>query len=140
KGRKKPLPRRLRRFAEKSYKTHVLSIPFCCPTWLPLRGELLFSGPLAFETNYRVEVYYPILILLALVFQISCAITRSAATLTDEKIIAKLGKSAYTLVDSSGAWTIRQVTSPRYSAEFRPSRETSPNLGYRRSAVWVRFT
>gem|GEM_PF-1606524 len=101
---------------------------------------MLFSGPLAFETNYRVEVYYPILILLALVFQISCGIARSAATLTDEKIIAKLGKSAYTLVDSSGDLNIRQVTSPRYSAEFRPSRETSPNLGYRRSAVWVRFT
>jgi hypothetical protein len=63
----------------------------------------------------------------------------SAYTLTDEKIIASLGTSMGILEDATGALNINQITSPGYSAGFRPSRDNVPNLGYTRSAVWVRF-
>lgn len=57
----------------------------------------------------------------------------------DEKVIAGLGRNSDILEDSTGVLNIHQVTSPEYAAKFRPSREIIPNLGYTRSAVWVRF-
>jgi hypothetical protein len=59
--------------------------------------------------------------------------------LADEKIIASLGSNSDIRVESSGVLNIHEITSPDYSARFRPSREIVPNLGYTRSAVWVRF-
>lgn len=64
---------------------------------------------------------------------------RSAVTLTDEKIIASLGSYADILEDPTGALNIHQITASDYSERFRESRENVPNLGYTRSAVWVRF-
>lgn len=63
-----------------------------------------------------------------------------ATTLTDEKVIASLGRNSALLVDTTGALNIGQIVSPAYSRAFRPSRETVPNLGCTQSAVWVRFT
>lgn len=79
-------------------------------------------------------------LLLPAVFLLSPGIAGAATTLTDEKVIASLGRNSDILVDSTGALNINQATSPEYSSEFRPSRETVPNLGYTRPAVWVRFT
>lgn len=69
------------------------------------------------------------------------AITTAAptVTLTDEKIIADLGKNADILEDSTRALNIDRITSPEYAARFHASRETVPNLGITRAAVWVRF-
>src|SRR4051812_4193476 len=73
------------------------------------------------------------------VFGAVTKIAGAAVTLTDEKVIANLGGNADILEDSSGALNINQITMPGYAARFRPSRETVPNLGYTRAAVWVRF-
>lgn len=64
----------------------------------------------------------------------------AATTLNDEKVIASFGRNVDILVDSTGKLNINQVASPGFSGRFRPSREEVPNLGYIRSAVWVRFT
>jgi hypothetical protein len=77
--------------------------------------------------------------ILAAILLPSRGIAEAATTLTDEKIIVSLGMNSDILDDSSGALNISQVTSPEYAAGFRPSRETVPNLGWTRSAVWVRF-
>lgn len=63
----------------------------------------------------------------------------AATTLTDEKVVAKLGKIADILVDSTGELNIHQVSSPAYSGKFHPSGENVPNLGYTRAAIWVRI-
>jgi two-component system, sensor histidine kinase LadS len=63
----------------------------------------------------------------------------ASTTLTDEKVIARLGTNLDILEDSTGELNIYQVTRPEFSARFQPSREAAPNLGYTRSAVWVRF-
>lgn len=76
---------------------------------------------------------------LALVFLLSLGAVFASTTLTDEKVIARLGKKVDILEDSTGQLNIHQVTTSEYSARFRPSREVAPNLGYTRSAVWVRF-
>ncbi|MEO6098577.1 MAG: 7TM diverse intracellular signaling domain-containing protein [Fibrobacteria bacterium] len=47
--------------------------------------------------------------------------------------------NAEILEDSTYRLNIQQVTTPDFSAKFRPSRQEIPNLGYTRSAVWVRF-
>lgn len=81
--------------------------------------------------------YVPFLI--PVFFLLPPDIIRAATTLTDEKIIASLGSHADILEDATGGLNIRQITSPDYSAKFRMSRDDVPNLGYTRSAVWVRF-
>ncbi len=53
---------------------------------------------------------------------------------------ARLGSSMELLEDKSGALTIEQVASPRFSGRFAPAREEVPNFGYTRSAHWARFT
>jgi len=72
-------------------------------------------------------------------FLLSPGVAGAATTLTDEKVIANLGKDAVILVDSTGGLNIRQVASPEFSGKFRLSGRSVPNLGYTRSAVWVRF-
>ncbi len=78
--------------------------------------------------------------LIPAVLLLSPAVDGAANTLTDEKIIAFPGSNAGILMDSTRALSILQVASPEYAPEFRKSRETVPNLGYTRSAVWIRFT
>jgi hypothetical protein len=63
----------------------------------------------------------------------------AVVTITDEKVIAALGLHADILDDPAGSLNINQITSPEYAAQFRPSREAVPNVGYTRSAVWVRL-
>jgi hypothetical protein len=63
----------------------------------------------------------------------------SAITLADDKIIAGLGSNLEILEDPTGLLNIHQITAPGSSARFRPSERAVPNLGYTRSAVWVRF-
>ena len=82
--------------------------------------------------------YLPIL--LYAFFLLTPGAVRATTTLADEKIIANVGKHVELLVDSAHAWNIHQVTTSSFSAKFRPSQEVVPNLGYTRSAVWVRFT
>jgi two-component system, sensor histidine kinase LadS len=84
-------------------------------------------------------MHYFIPILIFAVFLLPPGLAGAATTLTDEKITASLGSNSDILVDSTGLLNIRAVTSPAYSAEFRPSAEAVPNLGFTRSAIWVRF-
>jgi two-component system, sensor histidine kinase LadS len=68
--------------------------------------------------------------------------TSSAAvpvTLTDEKIVAGIGKNLEILEDPTGQLNIHQITDTGFSGVFRPSRDAVPNLGYTRSAAWARF-
>lgn len=44
------------------------------------------------------------------------------------------------LEDKTGTLTITDVTSSRYSQEFKPSRQQIPNFGITDSAFWFRFT
>jgi two-component system, sensor histidine kinase LadS len=76
--------------------------------------------------------------LLPAVFLLSLGVAGASTTLTDEKAIADLGRNVDILVDATGGLNIHQVTASGYSAGFRPSRAVVPNLGYTRSAVWVR--
>lgn len=69
----------------------------------------------------------------------SLGVAFATTTLNDEKAVAKLGANVEILEDSTGVLNIHQVTNSAFSAKFRPSREIAPNLGYTRSAVWVRF-
>ena len=84
-------------------------------------------------------MHHFIRILLPAVFLLSLGVAFASTTLTDEKVISGLGKNVDILEDSTGALNIHQVTTPEYAARFRPSREAAPNLGYTRSAIWVRF-
>jgi hypothetical protein len=67
-------------------------------------------------------------------------VSGAMTALTDEKLIANLGINVDILEDSTYTLNIQQLTTPGFSAKFRPSREAVPNLGYTRSAVWVRFS
>lgn len=74
-----------------------------------------------------------------MLFLLSLGAVGATTTLTDEKIIADLGRNVDILLDSTGALNIHQVTSPGFAEKFRTSRVIVPNLGYTRSAVWVRI-
>lgn len=63
----------------------------------------------------------------------------TAITLTDDKIIAGLGNNLEILEDPTGVLNIHQITTPGFSPGFHPGSRIVPNLGYTRSAVWVRF-
>lgn len=88
---------------------------------------------------FRVNVRHIVPFLLAVLLLSSPGMAGAVTTLTDEKVIACLGKDADILEDTTLALNITQATSPGYAARFRPSREAVPNLGYTRSAIWVRF-
>jgi two-component system, sensor histidine kinase LadS len=84
-------------------------------------------------------VIYFFSLVLPAVFLIATRVVGASTTLTDEQVVAILGKNADILRDSTGILNIHEVTSPEYSAKFRTNQEKVPNLGYTRSAVWVRF-
>jgi 7TM protein involved in diverse intracellular signaling/7TMR-DISM extracellular protein 2/histidine kinase len=84
-------------------------------------------------------MHHFIRILLPAVFLVSLGVAFASTTLTDEKVISGIGKNVDILEDSTGTLNIHQVTAPEYSARFLPSRAAAPNLGYTRSAIWVRF-
>ena len=50
------------------------------------------------------------------------------------------GRSLYILEDPSAALTLDDVRSPAHAAEFVPSGAEIPNMGYTRSAFWLRFS
>jgi hypothetical protein len=79
-------------------------------------------------------------VILPIIFLWSLGVAGAATTLTDEKLISSLGSDVDILVDSTGALNIHQVITSGFSEGFRPSRQAVPNLGYTRSAVWVRFS
>ena len=84
-------------------------------------------------------MHYLVPLLLFAAPLLSSGVVDEATTLTDERVVANLGKVADILVDSTGGLNIHQISSPEYSGKFRPSGEKFPNLGYTRSAVWVRI-
>lgn len=64
----------------------------------------------------------------------------AVTTLTDETLVARIGNQCEILTDTTGRLNIYQVASSAKSADFLPSGEVVPNLGYTPSIVWVRFT
>ncbi len=60
-------------------------------------------------------------------------------TLKDNQQKYPLGLYLEILEDPGAELTLEQVTSPEYSSRFKPNRERVPNLGFTRSAIWVRF-
>jgi signal transduction histidine kinase len=50
-----------------------------------------------------------------------------------------LGAYLELLEDPSGELTIEEVSSPEYDSQFTPSQAEVPNLGFTKSAYWVRF-
>lgn len=61
-------------------------------------------------------------------------------TLTPDQQKYQLGLHLELLEDAGGELTLKQITSPEYSSRFRASPKRIPNLGFTRSAIWVRFT
>lgn len=74
-----------------------------------------------------------------LAMHLSMAVGAAAVTITDEKIITEVGSHSELLRDPGGSLNIGDVTSPEVAAQFVPSGEAIPNLGYSRGAAWVRL-
>jgi two-component system, sensor histidine kinase LadS len=86
-----------------------------------------------------IPVLYWIPLLLSVSFLIPTRVVVTSTTLNDEKTVAILGSNSDILEDSTGRLNVQEVASPKYSVKFRPNKQTVPNLGYTRSAIWVRF-
>lgn len=63
----------------------------------------------------------------------------SITMLTDENATVEPGWDAGIFEDTTGSMDIREAASPALSARYRTEREAVPNLGFTRSAIWVRL-
>jgi PAS domain S-box-containing protein len=84
---------------------------------------------------FRIKVY---LFSFILIFS-GLLRSQKILTLKDNQQKYPLGLYLEILEDPGAELTLEQVTSPEYSLRFKPNRERVPNLGFTRSAIWVRF-
>jgi PAS domain S-box-containing protein len=84
---------------------------------------------------FRIKIY---LFSFILIFS-GVLSSQQLITLTDEQEKYPLAGHMQLLEDPGGELTLEQVTSPENSSRFRASRSRVPNLGFTRSAIWVRF-
>lgn len=90
-------------------------------------------------SGYKRIFAFPVLLLLCLLSVKAVAQSPGVVDLTDEQDQYPLGLQLEILEDKEKQWTIEDVTSPEIAAQFVPSQEESPGLGYSESAYWVRF-
>ncbi|KPK01932.1 MAG: hypothetical protein AMJ56_21490, partial [Anaerolineae bacterium SG8_19] len=63
----------------------------------------------------------------------------SEIVLEDSQAQYNIGLQMEILEDKEKQWTIEDVTSLEVAAQFVPSLEESPGLGFTDSAYWIRF-
>ena len=83
---------------------------------------------------------FPLLIALVSLSSAHAQRGQRLVTLTDVQGEYPLGLYLEILEDPLGELSIKEVRSPQYDAQFVPSDEIVPNMGYTASAVWARFT
>ncbi|MFH1092461.1 MAG: diguanylate cyclase [Pseudomonadota bacterium] len=94
------------------------------------------------DIGLNVLIVLPVLISAWLILSASSLAMNPAGPLLvlDERDRYQVGHYLVVLMDPEKALTIQEVSSPDYSAKFKPVRGPIPNFGIIKAAVWARFT